>query len=306
MRIAMKQGLLCCAFAAGILASTGPALADAPATTVAYQPMVSTGLAAGYPFEAWFVFDKSADPRVPGYAIPPGASIRFTFPEAFTPKAGGFLAAVMLKGWSQGAVAANFSTALDSKDPHTVVVRFTDGIVSGPAEDPGLKAIHLRTNVMNPAKTGDYPVGVQFVDAGPLSGATKATAHITAKPVPNVAAYNQLHQGKDEDWQHVKAGAETPLPVDFLVTLPDTSRSIVSLKSTDVGIVILSDGNKIGSIKTEGVPLTLTPQAFGPGYSRVGIIEVHVRAGTSPGMAKIVAALDGGTQYPIQVVVEAP
>lgn len=36
-----------------------------PSVTVAYQPMVSTGLAAMQPFGAWFVFDKSSDPTLP-------------------------------------------------------------------------------------------------------------------------------------------------------------------------------------------------------------------------------------------------
>jgi len=201
------------------------AQAEAPGTTVAFQPMVSTGLAARYPFEAWFVFDKSSDPTVPGYAIPTGSTIRITFPKAFTPKPGGVLGVVMLTGWSQGSIPAKFSTALDARDPRTVVVHFNEGISIGPAERPGLKAIHLRTNEINPAKAGDYPVTIQFADAGSLSGTVKATAHITAKPLPNVAAYNQLHQSQDEDWQHVKTGEEALLPIDFLVTLPDAPRS---------------------------------------------------------------------------------
>lgn len=56
--------------AAAHLMTFATARADAPAVTVEHQPMVSTGLAASQPFEAWFVFDKSSDPRVPGYAIP--------------------------------------------------------------------------------------------------------------------------------------------------------------------------------------------------------------------------------------------
>src|SRR5512143_3511934 len=63
--------------------------ADAPTATVAYQPMVSAGLAVRQPFEAWFVLDKSLDPAVPGYEVPAGATIRFTFPEQFTPSPGG-------------------------------------------------------------------------------------------------------------------------------------------------------------------------------------------------------------------------
>lgn len=306
MRTHSPYRLLASAIACATAFAGIPARADAPATTVEYQPMVSTGLAASHPFEAWFVFDKSADPTVPGYAIPAGASIRFTFPKRFTPKSGGFLGVVMLSGWSQGSIPAKFTTALDDRDPRTVVVRFTEGIAAGPAERPGLKAIHLRTNEINPAKAGDYPITVQFLDAGPVSGATKAVAHITPKPIPNVAAYNQLHQGKDEDWQRLKPGEEAQLPIDFLVTLPDSSRSVISLKANDAGLSILRDGKPIGSITTQGVPVTLTPQGFGPGFSRLGIIEVRARAGSTPGVAQIVASLDGGSKYTIHLVVEAP
>jgi hypothetical protein len=287
------------------LLATAPARAEAPpAATVAYQPMVSTGLAAQNPFEAWFVFDKSSDPTVPGYAVPAGATIRFTFPAEFTPKPGP-LGAVMLHGWSQGPIDVKFKTAVDSKDPRTIVVHLDEAIAAGPPERPGLKAIHLRTGEINPPKAGDYPITIQFIDAGPLSGTTTAVAHITAKPVPNIAAYNQLHHGKNQDWQRVKTGAATPLPIDFLVTLPDEARSFVSLKAaTDGSLAILSDGKQIGSIRTKGVPITLTPQIFGPGYARLGIVEVHPKAGTTPGTAQIVAALEGGTEYVINLVVE--
>lgn len=279
--------------------------AAAPAITVEHQVMTCTGLAAGYPFEVWFVFDKLSDPRVPGYAIPAGADIRITLPKSFTPKPGGVLGAVMLKGWSQGAIPVKFTTALNSKDPHTVVIHMSEAIAAGPPESPGLKAIHLRTNEINPKKPGDYPITVQFLDAGALTGTTTAIAHIAAKPVPSIAAYNQLHPGKDEDWQRVKPGAEAALPIDFLVTLPNVARSSLSLAPQSNGALkILSDGKPIGSITAAGAPVTLTPQPFGPGYARLGIIEVHAKAGSTPGTAKITAALDGGTQYKINLIVE--
>jgi hypothetical protein len=50
--------------------------------------------------------------------------------------------------------------------------------------------------------------------------------------------------------------------------------------------------------------VTLTPQAFGPGFARLGIIEVHAKAGTAPGIAQIVAKLVGGTQCVINLVIE--
>ena len=122
-----------------------------------------------------------------------------------------------------------------------------------------------------------------------------------------MAAYNQLHQGKDEDWQHVKPGSEAMLPIDFLVTLPDKARSSIALApAAEGGLRILCDGKPIGSITVKGIPVTLTPQAFGPGFSRLGIVEVRAKANMTPGIAEIVAALDGGPRYVINLVVEQP
>jgi hypothetical protein len=95
------------------------------------------------------------------------------------------------------------------------------------------------------------------------------------------------------------------VPIDFLVTIPDVPRSVVSLKpQADGGLAILSDGKTIGSIRAGGAPVTLAPESFGPGYSRLGIIRVRAKAGTQPGNAEIVAALDGGTSYKINLIVE--
>jgi hypothetical protein len=163
----------------------------------------------------------------------------------------------------------------------------------------------LRVRVLNPAMPGDYPVVIESADAGQLSGTTRAIVRITPKPIPNVAAYNQLNHGRGSDWQHVKAGQEAAVPVDFLVTLPDVPRSVVSLQpAPDGSLKILSDGKAIGSIRSQGVPVTLTPESFGPGYSRLGVIRVHAKAGSQSGTAEIIAALDGGTQYKINLVVD--
>jgi len=279
-----------------------PSHADPPRTTVAYQPMISTGLAARNLFEAWFIFDKSSDPAVPGYAIPEGATIRFTFPKAFTPKADHPPEAVMIK-WEQGAVATKFTTTSDPRDPRTISIHFNGAV----APDAGLKAIHLRTSEINPVKAGDYAITVEFVDAGPLSGTTRAITHITSRPVSNVAPYNQLHPGKNEDWQRVKVGADAPLPIDFLVTVPNAPRSVISLKATGGGgLRILRDEEPIGSITTSGAPVTLTPETFGPGFSRLGIVEVRAKAGAAPGNAEIFAALEGGARCVIHLIVEGP
>jgi hypothetical protein len=69
---------------------------------------------------------------------------------------------------------------------------------------------------------------------------------------------------------------------------------------------ILSDGKTIGSITATGVPIVLSSQRFGPGFARLGIIRVNAKAGSTPGMAKIVAALNGGTHYDINLIIDAP
>lgn len=200
------------------------------------------------------------------------------------------------------AIPAAFTVTQDAR---TVVVRFDQAISIGPQGKPGLKAIHVRTGELNPTTQGNYPIGIEFVNAGSLSGATQAIASITERPVPNIAAYNQLHAGRDEEWQRVKPGEEAAIPIDFLVTLADVARSSMSLRAeTDGTLAILSDGQRIGSIRARGVPITITPENFGPGFSRLGIIRVHARAGSQPGTAEIIAALDGGTQYNIKLVVQ--
>lgn len=283
-----------------------PARADGSSVSIGYQPMVSTGLAAKQPFEAWVVFDRSADPAVPGYAVPAGATMRLTFPKEFTPSVvPPHLEGALLYGWPQGAVPVPFTVTQNESDPRVVVVRINEAIPIGPPERPGLKAIHVRTGELNPAAAGDYPIAVQLINAGSLSGTFNAVARITNRPVPTVAAINQLHQGKNEDWQHVKPGAEASLPIDFLVTLPDVPRSSISVTPTaDGSLGILSDGKPIGLIKTQGVPIELRPEAFGPGYSRLGIFRIRAKAGIQSGTAEIIASLDGGTQYKITLVVE--
>lgn len=115
----------------------------------------------------------------------------------------------------------------------------------------------------------------------------------------------QLHQSRNGDWQHVKAGAEAALPIDFLVNPPNESRSSITLAPVGDGTIsILGDGKRIGSITTRGVPVTLRPQTFGPGFARLGIIEIHAKAGNQSGTAEIVASLDGGTQYKINLIVD--
>ena len=278
--------------------------AAAPGATIWHQPMTSDGLTAGYPFEAWVYLDKSPDPFVPGYAFPAGATFRFTFPQAFTPQSAHSPQAVLLNGWTHGAIEAPFTVGLDPQDPRTIILKLSAALPAGPPERPGLKSIHLRWGPTNP-QAGDYPITVEYVDAGELSGKTQVMARITPKPVPNVAAYNQLHNARNENWQRVKVDQAASLPIDILVTLPDTCRSVISLRpAANGGLDILSDGAPIGTVTLSGVPVSLKPEPFGPGYSRLGIARFHVTAGSTPGNAGIKVQLNGGATYDFVVVVE--
>jgi hypothetical protein len=286
-----------------VLAAT--VTASPPRATVEYQPMTSHGLAAGLPFEGWIVFDKSPNPAEPGYALPAGATFRFTFPPSFTPQPGTHPESVLLYDWPQKAAPVPFTVGLDPQDPRSIVLRLKEAFPIGPPERPGLKAIHLRWGPVNPMREGDYPIAIKISDAGELSGTTQAIAHITSKPVPVVAAYNQLHESRNEDWQHVKTGQTVPLPIDLLITLPDKARASMELRPvTGDKLEILGDGVTIGTITRRGVPVTFKAESFGPGFARLGIVRFYVTGGLEPGTAEIEAQLKGGARYTIHVFVE--
>ncbi len=290
--------------ALGMIVIGGGASAAPDATaTIAYQPMTDGGLTAGLPFEAWLVFGD-ANPAVPGYALPAGASIRITFPPAFIPEPGAMQGVVLLYGWPQNAIDVPFSFAKDPADPRTMVITLKGPIAIHGTDKPGLKSIHLRTDERNPA-AGDYPIKIELVDAGPSSGTLEAVAHISPERVPNIAQYNQLHSGRNEDWQHVQPGQTAPLPVDLLVTRNAAPRATLTLARSSDGILnVVADGKPIGTIESRGVPLTLVPQPFGPGFARLGIVRFEIRAGSTAGMAEIEAKLDGGTTATLHVIVE--
>ena len=111
--------------------------ANPTGATIEYQPMTSDGLAAGYPFEAWVVFKVSSDPSIQGLSLPVGATLRFTFPQTFTPQSSNSPQAVLLYGWSQGPIPVPFSVGLDPRDPRTIVLKLTGPLPAGPSEHPG-------------------------------------------------------------------------------------------------------------------------------------------------------------------------
>ena len=175
-------------FAAIIVLFATVAWTTPPPVTIVYQPMTGNGFAAGYPFEAWVYFDRSPDPAIPGYAFPEGATFRFKFPQAFVPQPDRGPQAVLLNGSPHGPIQVPFVIGIDPQDARTIVLQLTAPLPSGPPASPGLKAIHLRWGPINPSEPGEYPITIEYSDAGDLSGSTQAIARITAKPVSDIAA----------------------------------------------------------------------------------------------------------------------
>ena len=297
-----RNRLACLGFL--LLAAVSPARAAPKRIRVIPQPMIATGLAAGHEFEAWFVLDASPDPAAPGYAVPEGAEIRVVFPPGFTPMHAARPSSVLLYGWPQRGIPVAFTVARDPRQPRAVIWHLTQAIPSGLPGRPGLKAIHLRSAERNPARPGTYAVAVSFRHAGALDGTTRAIVSVAPAPRPNIAAYNQLHAGHDEDYQHVKRGEVAPLPLDFLVTLTQKLRAEMRLVAAPDGLRIMADDAQIGTIRTEGVPLVLTAERFGPGFDRLGIIRVTARAGAVAGTARVIATLAGGETCRLTLIVE--
>jgi hypothetical protein len=248
--------------------------------------MIAAGLAAGHAFEAWLQLDKSNEAWAPGYQLPAGTTIRLTFPRPFSPKHDLPARIFLLHGWPQSPITAKFEAAVDAQDSRAINLRLNGPIAADPPGHPGLKAIHLRAPVVNSAKPGDYPIAVSFEGGGALSGATQAVAHIAHKPSPNIAAYSQPHARGNENWQRVKVGQEAPLPLDWLVTLPNEARASLALPPAREGrLTITADGMPIGTIGSRGA-------------------SSSVVAGEEPGKAEIEAKLDSGPRYVIHILIE--
>ena len=173
-----------------ILLLAATAWTTPPPATIVYQPMAGDGFAAGYPFEAWIYFDRSPDPGVPGYAFPEGTIFRFKFPQAFMPRADRPPQAVLLGGNPDAPILTPFTVSMDPGDPRVIVLTLTAPLLSGSPGNPGLKAIHLGWGPLNPSAAGEYPITIEYVSAGDLSGSTVAIARITPKPLAGVAAWN--------------------------------------------------------------------------------------------------------------------
>jgi len=48
----------------------------------------------------------------------------------------------------------------------------------------------LRSGPLNPSEPGEYPITIEYSDAGELSGVIQAIARITPRPAAGVAAWN--------------------------------------------------------------------------------------------------------------------
>ena len=72
----------------------------------------------------------------------------------------------------------------DKTNPRVVVVRIDQAIASGPPEKTWPESDPRPYRRAQSRLAGDYPVPIQFVDAGPLSGTTSAIVQITENRCP--------------------------------------------------------------------------------------------------------------------------
>ena len=66
----------------------------------------------------------------------------------------------------------------------------------------------------------------------------------------------------------------------------------------------MSDGKLIGSIRSQGVPVTLTPEFLALAIPDLEFIRFRAKAGSQPGIAEIIAVLEGGTAYKMNLIVD--
>jgi hypothetical protein len=83
----------------------------------------------------------------------------------------------------------------------------------------------------------------------------------------------------------------------------DADRQTLIHKAINVWSVTFSN-SAIDSMLRPLSTFIWEPDSLRPGFARLGIIRVHISAGTEPGNAEIEAKLNGGTRYSIQVIVE--
>jgi len=164
------------------------AWAAPPIAMIVYEPTAGDGFAVGSAFEAWVYLDRPPNPAIPGYALPEGATLRFRFPEAFLPQPDRGPRAELLSGGPSGPLGAPFTIYKDPEDARTVILILTAPLPSGSPGNPGLKAIRLSPGSLNPSEPGEYPITIEYSNAGELSGSTQAIARITKKPSADVVA----------------------------------------------------------------------------------------------------------------------
>jgi hypothetical protein len=258
--------------------------------SVGRAPVSATGLAAGRTFEGWVRFAASADPRVRGIAMHAGDRIRITFPKAFTP-VDGDPTAYLLYGWPQGDADADFTVGRAPGDARTIVISVRSTIAALSPQMPGVKAIHLIAPLRNP-EAGTYHLHVMVTLRGRTHSAEEAV-RIEAAPRAQLAPFNAMHDGRNEDWQTVHIASRASTDADFLYT-DERGDHPANLTLQTVGerptrASVMLDGARIGEIiASRG--LVLVPQAA----PRGGVVRVGVLASRTPGSATVTARLSNG------------
>jgi len=215
----MKQIPLLAAIALISACTTVPAPVRQPLMT-APSPITFDGNVASQASDYVFVLVSDANPKVAGFTMRAGQSLRLAMPEAFKRNmAVGVVPdmdtnLVLTKGWPQGSVrlAGQYSVGFDEKT-NTVVVAALNDIATGGMNAPGIKVIHLRGRTFNNPMPGEYPISVTHAasDGKALAVWQGSLKVLDAAPSVRLVPTNfHLPPGINADYQMVDVGQATP------------------------------------------------------------------------------------------------
>ena len=203
------------------------AAACATAPTTVRQPLITApspvsfdGNVAGQASDFVFVLVPDANPKVPGFSMRAGESLRLDMPATFKRNSSVAIVPdldtnlVLTKGWPQGSVrlAEQYRISFDEKT-NAMVVSASKDIAGDGMNAPGIKVLHLRGRTFNNPGPGDYPVTVTRAEADgrPLGVWQGSLKVIDTAPNARLAPTNfHLPPGTNADYQSVNVGQATP------------------------------------------------------------------------------------------------
>ena len=215
----MKNIPLIAAIALISACSTVPAPVQQPLMT-APSPITFDGNVASQATDYVFVLVSDANPKVAGFTMRAGQTLRLAMPAAFKRNTAVGVVPdmdtnlVLTKGWPQGSVrlAGQYSVGFDEKT-NTMVVAALNDIAGDGMNAPGIKVIHLRGRTFNNPMPGEYPITVTHAaaDGKALAVWQGSLKVLDAAPSVRLGPTNfHLPPGTNANYQMVEVGQATP------------------------------------------------------------------------------------------------